>query len=453
MSTTDTGVGGAITLTDDELDPYVTHRGTRHLLTGPGLPHDGALLAFGALREHGLRRLVDLAGDADRLAGELRDQVVVGALRSLDRDLESIVLDGTTGEISTTSIGRHPAPMDLTPLAPSLEALLRFAAVTEELSTPRGRFGPGTAFDFGTNPAALAPSHGQFAKRAAATELAPPRGRSGAATLELVPSRDQFPTGAAATELASSRGRFGPKAVTEASQRLSAVFAEAVGDRVPPFWRMAALIRPLTRIAGPGDGLVLDLPKRLLDEEFGAGGIMRFEDVDFPSALTHEPTRRFLRETGLPEDGFLFQLDMEVPLPALTEYYADERPGEFSADDLPAGADRLIRLGQLVEDISLVVDGGTGAVLAWSEPDLTLRPLNADISTLAFTLWLLHREKALDAAHHLSDTYEQLAATMSQTLATVDPVACDRTPALPGDDGRRYWPEAFDDRAGGVLYA
>ncbi|WP_028804722.1 SUKH-4 family immunity protein [Streptomyces sp. 142MFCol3.1] len=452
MSTTDTGVGGAITLTDDELDPYVTHTGTRHLLTGPGLPHDGALLAFGALREHGLRRLADLAGDADRLAGQLRDQVVVGALRSLDRDLESIVLDGTTGRVSTTCIGGHRAPMDLTPLAPSLEALLRFAAVTEELSSPRGRFGPKTAFGLETTPAAPA-SRGQFGNTTAATELAPPRGGSGAATAELTSSRDPFGFGATAAGLAPPRGRFGPKAVMEASERLSAVFAEAAGDRVPPFWRMAALIRPLTRIAGPGDGLVLDLPKRLLDEEFGAGGIMRFEDVDFPSALTHEPTRRFLRETGLPEDGLLFQLDTEVPLPALTEYYADERPGEFFADELPATADRLIRLGHLVEDISLVVDGGTGAVLAWSEPDLTLRPLNADISTLAFTLWLLHREKALDAAHDLSDTYEQLAATMSQTLATVDPVACDPTPALPGDDGRRYWPEAFDDQAGGVLYA
>jgi hypothetical protein len=394
MSTTDTDVGGAITLTDDELDPYVTHAGTRRRLTGPGLPSDGTLLGFGALREHGLRRIADLAGDADRLAGELRDQLVIGALRTLDRDLESIVLDGATGEVRTTYFSRSPALMDLTPLAPSLQALLRFAAATEELTAPRGRF-------------------------------------------------------------ASHEGRFGPKAVTEASDRLAAVFEEDAGDEVPPYWRMAALIRPLARIAGPGEGLVLDLPKRLLDEEFGAGEIMRFEDVDFPPALAHEPTRRFLRETGLPEDGLLFQLDTEVPLPALSEYYADERPGVFSADELPAAADRLIRLGYLLEDTSLVVDGTTGAVLAWCEPDITLRPLNADISTLAFTLWLLHREKTIDAAHDLTDSYEQLAATMTETLATVDPVACDTTPApaLPGDDGRRYWPEIFEDRAGGTLYA
>ncbi|MEY2246308.1 SUKH-4 family immunity protein [Streptomyces sp. BF23-18] len=388
MSTTDTEIGGAITLTGDELDPFVTHPGTRDRLTGPGLPPGGALLAFDALREHGLRTVADLAGGADRLAEELRDRLVIGALRSLDRDLEPIVLDGTTGEVSSAYVRRDPAHLDLAPLAPSLDALLRFAAATEELTLPRGRSGP-----------------------------------------------------------------FGPKAVAQVSHRLSAVFEGCAGEDVPPYWRMAALIRPLARIAGPGDGLVLGLPKRLLDEEFGAGGIMRFEDVDFPPALTHEPTRRFLRESGLPEDGLLFQLDTEMPLPSLTEFYADERPEEFAAGLLPAAADRLIRLGRLLEDTSLVVDGATGAVLAWSEPDLTLRPLNADISTLAFTLWLVHREKTVDAARGLSGSYGQLAATLTETLATVDPTACDRTPTLPGDDGRRHWPEIFEDRSIGMLHA
>ncbi|WP_371647107.1 SUKH-4 family immunity protein [Streptomyces mirabilis] len=391
MSTTDTDVVGAITLTEDELDPYITHTDTRQWLTGPGLPAEGTLLGFGALREHGLRRVADLAGDADKLATELQDQLVVGALRTFDRDLESIVLDGATGEVATTYFFSDPALMDLAPLAPSLEALVRFSAATEELTASRGRF-------------------------------------------------------------ASYEGRFGAKAVTEASESLAAVFEAGAGGEVAPYWRMAALIRPLARIAGPGQGLVLDLPKRLLDEEFGAGAIMRFEDVDFPPALVHEPTRRFLRETGLPEDGLLFQLDTEVPLPALADYYADQRPDDFSADELPPTADRLIRLGYLIEDTSLVVDGTTGAVLAWSEPDITLRPLNADISTLAFTLWLLHREKALDATHDLTDSYEQLAATMAQTLATVDPVACDPTPTLEGDDGWRYWPEIFEDEAGGTLH-
>lgn len=253
MSTTDTDVVGAITLTEGELDPYITHADTRHRLTGPGLPSDGTLLEFGSLREHGLRRVTDLASDADKLAEELRDQLVIGALRTFDRDLESIVLDGSTGKVATTRLSAHPVLMDLAPLAPSLEALVRFAAATEELTVSQERFA----------------SHG---------------------------------------------GRFGPKAVTEVSESLTEVFETATGGEVAAYWRMAALIRPLARIAGPGEGLLLDLPQRLLDEEFGPGAIMRFEDVDFPPALVHEPTRRFLRGTGLPEDGLLFQLDTEVPL-------------------------------------------------------------------------------------------------------------------------------------------
>ncbi|MEW2399612.1 SUKH-4 family immunity protein [Streptomyces sp. NPDC046862] len=402
MSTSTTTAGsGTITLTDQELGPYVTHAGTRQWLTGPGLPHGSALLGFGALREGaGLRRVAELVADAGVLAQELRDQLVIGSLRTLDRDLESIVLDGTTGEISTTSFHHAPGLMDLSPLAPSLEALLRFAEATEELVESRGRF----------------------------------------ATFE---------------------GRVGPKPVAAMTSQLTCHLTSLLATNSPshdprdlaPYWRMAALIRPLARIAGPGDGLALSLPPRLLDEEFGAGEIMRFEEVDFSATLVHEPTRRFLKEVGLPEDGFMFQLDTEVALPTLPEYYEEERPGYVTAAELPADADRLIRLGQLLEDTSLVVDGTTGAILCWSERDRTIRPLNADISTLAFTVWLIHREKALDAQYDLTASYTQLAATMTETLATVDPVACDRTPTTPDDDGWRYWPEIFEDRTSGTLYA
>jgi hypothetical protein len=382
--------GGVITLTEADLDPYVTHAETRRLLTGPGLPSDSALLGFGALRGRPvLRRVAELVDDAEKLAEELREQLVIGALRTFDRDLESLVLDGTTGEVSTTYVfPRDPGLMDLSPLAPSLEALLRFAAATDELTASRGRF---------------------------------------------------------------ARQGYGPQAVAAASRRLASVFAADAGEDVAPYWRMAALIRPLARIARPGAGLALDLPPRLLDEAFGSAAIVRFEDVDFPGTLTHGPTRRFLSEVGLPENGYWYELDTDVPLPTLAEYYADE--DVFTADELPEAADRLIRLGYLLEDTSLVIDGATGAILCWSEPDAMLRPLNADLSTLAFTVWLVHREKALDEEHDLTEAYEQLAATMAETLAVVDPIACDPTPRTPDDDGLRYWPEAFEDQAGGGLYA
>ncbi|MFF9483290.1 SUKH-4 family immunity protein [Streptomyces sp. NPDC014676] len=391
MSTTDTAVATAITLTGAGLDPFITHAPTRDWLTGPGLPSDSGLFGFAELARPGGPRTVgdSTDGPGGRLSAELRDQLVIGGLLGpAALETESVLLDGATGEVSTTFLlPDRPDLMDRRPLAPSLPTLVRFAAATDELAGLRGQF-------------------------------------------------------------AAYAGRYGTKAVAEASRQLLAVFEEGTDGEPAPFWRMAALIRPLALVAGPGtaSGLALDLPLRLLDDEFGRGGVVRFEEVDFPATLAHEPTRRFLRETGLPEDGFLFQLDTDLPLRTLAEYYADERE---PADALPpARAGHLIRLGYLIEDTALVVDGATGAVLSWSETDCVLSPLNTDISTLAFTLWLLHREHAIDEAsgHALtSDTYDQLALTMLQVLSSIDPTGT--TP----DTDWHYWTELFQDEAGGVL--
>ncbi|MFE5404631.1 SUKH-4 family immunity protein [Streptomyces sp. NPDC056580] len=386
MSTTDAGVP-AITLTEAELSRHVTHAPTRGLLTGPGLPADTALLTFAPLRAHGLRTLADAADGPFRLAEELRDRLVIGELLNpAGARRESILLDGGTGELTTAHLAGPHVPR---PFAPSLATLLRFAAVTEELAGLRGRF-------------------------------------------------------------ASLAGKYGPRTVTEASRRLLALFAEGTDGRIPPYWKAAALIRPLALVAGPGttSGLTLDVPARLLEQEFGHGRVARFEEVDFPGTLTHEPTRRFLRETGLPEEAVVFHADTDVPLPTLTEYFTAERCDDYPLDVLPAHAGHLIRLGHLIEDNSLVVDGRTGAVLAFSEPEATLHPLNTDVSTLAFTLWLLHHERTID--EHLSNelttrAYDHLATAMIHTLTAVDPAA-----TLP-DTGRHHWTELFRDEAGGVL--
>ncbi|WP_405872307.1 SUKH-4 family immunity protein [Streptomyces sp. NBC_00005] len=386
MSTTDVAAA-TITFTEDQLDPYVTHAPTRHWLTGPGLPSVGALLTFAALREDGLRTLAESADGGPDLAQELRDRLVIGELLApAGMEAESILLDGGTGAITTSYLLEL---MDDRPLAPSLEALVRFAAVTEELADLRGQF-------------------------------------------------------------ASFAGRHGTEAAADASRRLLALFEEGTDGQVPPYWKAAALIRPLALATGPGTerGLTLDVPGRLLDQEFGHARVARFEDVDFPATLTHEPTRRFLRETGLPEDTILFQLDTDVPLQTLTEYAADDRSGTASPFELPARADHLIRLGHLVEDNSLVVDGATGEVLNWSEPEARLFPLNTDVSTLAFTLWLHHRERAIDKylSHELTtQAYDQLAATMLHVLAAVDQTATTT------DADWHYWTRAFQDEAGGAL--
>ncbi|MGA5124001.1 SUKH-4 family immunity protein [Streptomyces pseudogriseolus] len=391
MSTIDTVVASAITLTEDDLGPRITHASTRRWLTGPGLPCENGLFRFtGLTRPGGPHTVAEVTGAADRLPPALRDRLVIGAFAvPAGLEPESVLLDGATGEVSSAYVQDRPDLMDCRPLAPSLPTFVRFAAATDELAGLRGQF-------------------------------------------------------------AAYAGRYGTKAVAEASRQLLAVFEEGADGEPAPFWRMAALIRPLALVAGPGtaSGLALDLPLRLLDEEFGRRGVVRFEDVDFPATLTHEPTRRFLRETGLPEDGFLFSLDTDQPLRTLTEYAADDCGGGFPPGHLPAHADRLIRVGHLIDDHSLIVDGATGAVLSWSEGDAALRPLNTDISTLAFTLWLLHRERSLDEAsgHALtSDAYDQLALTMIQVLASVDPTGTG------SDTDWHYWTCLFQDEAGGVL--
>ncbi|EFE69196.1 predicted protein [Streptomyces viridosporus ATCC 14672] len=70
-------------------------------------------------------------------------------------------------------------------------------------------------------------------------------------------------------------------------------------------------------------------------------------------------------------------------------------------------------------------------MLHWSEPDAALRPLNTDVSTLAFTLWLLHREHDLDEAsgHALTgEAYDRLVMTMIQALSSIDPAGTTAVP-------------------------
>ncbi|MGZ3099442.1 SUKH-4 family immunity protein [Streptomyces sp. H72] len=160
----------------------------------------------------------------------------------------------------------------------------------------------------------------------------------------------------------------------------------------PLLWTSAAVIGCLVLSAGrrPASGLALDLPYRLLVREFGRGRVARFEDIDFPPALTHEPTRRFLRETGLPEDAFPLATDDDgMALPTLAEHYGSAVP--------TGAAGHLVRLGRLPDGSDVVVDGPTGTVLTWHPCTASLRPLTPDVSTLVFTLWLLRRAAAPEA--------------------------------------------------------
>ncbi|WP_368661566.1 SUKH-4 family immunity protein [Streptomyces sp. NA04227] len=62
-----------------------------------------------------------------------------------------------------------------------------------------------------------------------------------------------------------------------------------------------------------------------------------------------------------------------------------------AAPALPDAADDLIRLGRLAT-AHLVLDGPSGALFTWTPGDAHPRALHADISTLAFALWLRRLE-------------------------------------------------------------
>ncbi|MBV2354370.1 SUKH-4 family immunity protein [Streptomyces sp. J2-1] len=398
MRTTGADAGtAAVALTEAELDRYVTHAPTRGLLATAGAPADTGPLTFSPLRAHGLRTCAEATEGPLRLAEELRDRLVMGELlspagtRRGAAGRESILLDGATGEISTAYLHRGSAPR---PFAPSLTTLLRFAAATEELAGLRGRF-------------------------------------------------------------ASLAGQYGVATATEASRRLLALFEEGTDGVLPPYWKATALIRPLSLLAGPGtaNGLTLEVPTRVLEQEFGPGRMARFDEVDFPPTLTHEPTRRFLRDAGLPEQASVFHADTDIPLPTLTEYAEEE-----SLSGLPAHADHLIRVGALAEAHSLLLDGRTGAVLTYADDDGALHPLNTDLSTLTFTLWLLHHEHTINT--HLdgeltATAHDHLAAVMRETLGAVDGTGSEPGPGVSASSSAsadwHYWTSLLENEASGVL--
>lgn len=395
--------------------PAIVHGPTRQVLA-PGERLDGhGLVSFRPLTEPSLLTVRDqvavLGGDPAELDPDLAGLLLIGRLVvEGDEDGEEVVLDAVTGRVFSMWLhAESPGGAELFPLAPSVGALAHFLAAVDEFRGLRGRF-------------------------------------------------------------AGLAGRTGPEAVRDGERLLTSVFTEEewgedgwgpAGPRsgwdrpIPAFWRIAAVIRPLGLIAGPGRGLALELPEALLDGVFGAEGMVRLTDDQLPPALVHTPTRRFLTEAGLPRDGFMFYGPEAEPLVTLPEDWAESQSDPRHAhlwdggEQLPPDAEHLVVLGGLVHDFDLLLDGRTGALFHTELGADHVVPVNADVSTLAFTLWLHQREQALDKEHEFTqDFYHQLADTMIEVLASADPVAC--APATTPDD-YRYWPEVFHDEAGGVL--
>ncbi|MFD9035196.1 SUKH-4 family immunity protein [Streptomyces sp. NPDC059567] len=407
--------GTPLLVPERTLHPAITHEATRRRLTEEGLPDSGRVLGFARLAESRVvtvSHLVEEGDDPGDLDPYIAGLVAFGEVVADEWSSLEVVLDGASGRVFSLrmSSARHA---EVHPLAPSLSALARFLTAVDELTGLRGRF-------------------------------------------------------------AGLAGSTSAEAVGEATGSLLSVFTEeewgdggwgTAGDpaewdhAVPALWRITALIRPLPLVSGPGGGLRLDLPADLLDEEFGPGEVVRVDPANLPTALEHEPTRRFLTEVGLPKDGLMFGLADEdtllLPLPEdRARAKQDPRLRHLwnGTDALPPDADRLFVVGGLMHDFDVVVDGSTGEVHYLTYDGDTVTPVNADLSTLAFTVWMHSRQQGFadeqDLTGTFGDFYHPLAAAMVAALASVDPIAC-----LPAkdDDDYRYWPEVFHDEPGGVL--
>nr|WP_272923884.1 SUKH-4 family immunity protein [Streptomyces sp. SID3343] len=203
-------------------------------------------------------------------------------------------------------------------------------------------------------------------------------------------------------------------------------------DRNDSFWHTSFAMWQLRRAAVPGDGLAVRITPAMLDlvYENDFGGLP--EEV-LPAALVHEPTRRFLLEIGLIDAwAYLDMRNDRDPLPTLAELIA-ERTAEWEDEpEAPDDAEHLIVLAYIMEDGDLVVDGRTGLLLRWDYNDAELIPYNTDLSTLAFTMWVVGRARQQTERLDFTVRADAWELIVRAILAPADPVAW--------ADPWGYWP-------------
>ncbi|MYS83281.1 SUKH-4 family immunity protein [Embleya scabrispora] len=209
------------------------------------------------------------------------------------------------------------------------------------------------------------------------------------------------------------------------------------------FWRAALLVWPLLHAVEPGRaGLRLEFTHEALAADYGAERVVRIPEGNIPEVLrSHAPSLRFLRDVGL-IDALPLVLDEDRPLWVATLDEFEDEPYPHAPHTW-----RLVRLGALPQlpNTDLVVDGLTGRVYAHYPDEPAERcPVNNDLSTLALAQWMTARVRAYDREFAITDDYDGLATIMTAVLGIVDPLAV-RGPAA-------YWPNVFDDEAGGLLY-
>jgi hypothetical protein len=191
------------------------------------------------------------------------------------------------------------------------------------------------------------------------------------------------------------------------------------------------------RVPGSRRGLIAPGPTGVAEQlrESFAGRLVRYPEAVLPAGISHEPTRRFLAEVGLPRWLIDPELPDEAPLPTVAEAElrdAAEDGDEEECGDLGHGSADLYVLGWLESQSFLCLDGRTGELYRLSEygalPDLVSSSAQA-AAGVCDRLW--RSGGMLDGldARAKREAIEHLAAE----LEALDPAAwADRTQEWPG---------------------
>jgi hypothetical protein len=124
---------------------------------------------------------------------------------------------------------------------------------------------------------------------------------------------------------------------------------------------------------------------------FGEQDVWRPPEDTMPRGLSHEPTRRFLRDIGLPvelRNGYL-SLDLDVldgrleTLPQVCEELGEIREWTWR---IPDGGEHWYVLGGFFGG-DVAVDGATGRVWFLPEWDQPSQPMHTGVDALAYFMY------------------------------------------------------------------
>jgi hypothetical protein len=205
------------------------------------------------------------------------------------------------------------------------------------------------------------------------------------------------------------------------------------------------------------------MPERLTREQllsvFGEKAVTAVSPVDLPEGVTHEFTRDFLSEVGVPMATSAEFISFDGHVPTGPMPLRDSPLHTEIGRELPLGSANFYYLGDAYGAVfvTIALDGTTGKIYAISEAEQDPYLMNSDIESLVFFMYTLDRNKNLYSDDYYdehnsafegsdTDTYAEAAKLIEHEWREHDPAPLE----IPEGDVMRVWPNVLDDIASGM---